>query len=177
MLLFVMRRVSETVHARHYEQYEREVQEARDGYYDEHLVGRVAHAGRRGVQQHVRGRRRGRCRRIGRRPQRVASVGRQQRGDVVVVPPVVRRAGYGAARTVVRGRPPIRRCHVLAVVLAVVSDRPPGFVADRAAVASTAANAAVLVVVHRSTATADHGVRESREIVRSKRVCEKKNTN
>lgn len=48
-----MRRVGEAVHARHYEQYERKVEETRDGNYDEHFVGRVAHAVRGGVQ-HVR---------------------------------------------------------------------------------------------------------------------------
>jgi len=46
----MIRRVGEAVHARHYEQYEREIQEACDGDYDEHFVGRVTHAGRCGVQ-------------------------------------------------------------------------------------------------------------------------------
>lgn len=48
-----MRRVSEAVDACHYEQYEREVQETRDGDDDKHFVGRVAHAVRSGVK-HVR---------------------------------------------------------------------------------------------------------------------------
>lgn len=50
----MVRRIREAVHARHNEQYEREVEKTRDGDDDEHLVGGVAHAGRRGLQYVLR---------------------------------------------------------------------------------------------------------------------------
>lgn len=49
----MVRRIGEAVHARHNQQYEREVQEARDGNDDQHFVGCVAHADRGGVERDV----------------------------------------------------------------------------------------------------------------------------
>lgn len=100
-----MRRVREAVHARHYEQDERKVQEARDGDNDQHFVGRVAHADRSGVQD-VRRRRRRRRQRPGRH-RVVAVVGEH------VMPTAVVRDHVGAvaaAGKTVRGAgPSVRR--------------------------------------------------------------------
>lgn len=127
-LLFVMRRVGEAVHARHYQQYKREVQEARDGDDDEHFVGRVAHAGRGGVHHDV-------WLRTGRR-----------RGVVTMVVSHLHRAVGGPGF-----RPQARRRHL--VVSPVVPDGAPIAVTTAAAVATpcTAAadRASSVVVVHR----------------------------
>lgn len=145
-----MRRVREAVHARHDKQYEREVKETRDGDYDEHFVGRVAHAVRRGVLQHMRWRRLRwpRC--------SVVAAGRSDQHVVPVVMPA--RHGRGRANDVghrrrgrrpARGRPSVGRCHF--VVFAVVPGRTPSV-----CTAAETAAAAVVVVHRRSAVTADH---------------------
>lgn len=84
-----MRRVSEAVHARHDEQYERKVEETRDGDDNKHFVGRVAHAVRRGVWQNMR------WRRLGRPGRGVVAAGRSDQRVVPVVMPA--RDGRGRA--------------------------------------------------------------------------------
>lgn len=107
----MVRRVGEAVHARHYEQYERKVQEARDGDDDEHLVGRVAHAVRSGVKH------------VWRRPGRRRVVPVEHVVSAVVFDHGARDAvcggrGYSSGRP-----PPVRWCHF--VVFTVVPDRAP----------------------------------------------------
>lgn len=150
-LLLVMRRVREAVHARHNKQYERKVQETCDGDDDEHFVGRVAHAVRRGVLQNMRWRR---LRWPG------CGVVAAGRSDQHVVPAVMP-ASDGRGRTndvshrrhgrrPARGRPSVGRCHF--VVLTVVPDRTPSV----CTAAETAAAAVVVVVHRRSAVAADH---------------------
>lgn len=160
-----MRRVREAVHARHYEQYERKVQEARDGDDDEHFVGRVTHAvrgggGRRRVQHVWRPGRRGRRRRSRRR---VVAV----RDHHAVVPAMVPRADDRGGSAVrgddggdrdAGGRPSVGRGRCRLVMFPVVSDRPPLVnAASRAAAARSAAAAVLLVVAHRSRSTTAAG--------------------
>lgn len=120
--LFMVRRVGETVHARHYDQYEREVEETRDCDYDEHFVGRVAHARRRNVLENVRRR----------RPSRAVAVHRCQHDDVVPMMVPMSRDGLPAVRASVcaaadgtRVWPSARRRSGGLVVLPVVTDDAP----------------------------------------------------
>lgn len=152
-----MRRVREAVHARHDEQYECKIQETRDGDYDEHFVGRVAHAVRCGVLHHVRRRRRW----LWWPSRRVVAA---DRSDQHVVPAVMAaRDDRGRTNDVghrchrcrsTGGRPSVRRSHF--VVLAVVPDRSPSVCTATGAAAAAAT--AVFVVVHRRSTVADDHV-------------------
>jgi len=143
------------MHARHDEQYERKIQETRDGDDDEHFVGRVAHAVRRGVLQHVR-------RRWLWRPGR-GVVAADRSGQHVVPAVMAARDHRGRANHVghrcrrcrsAGGRPSVRRSHF--VVLAVVPDRTPSVCTGTGAAAAAAATAVVVVVHRRSAVAADH---------------------